>query len=973
MREKEQNFAPFRGESWVSVQICHDNARVMYVQDCKSDCDTVFIMMFSISVAVFPAFPYNSCMLEKAYNASSVEDRIYQSWEKSGAFHANVKSAKDSFTISMPPPNATGQLHLGHAVMLALEDIFTRFARMRGKEALWVPGTDHAAIATEAVVIKKLQKEKKMKDPRAQLGREALLTEIRDFVEASKNTIRGQVRKMGSSCDWSREAYTMEPTLNRCVNEVFASMYKDGLIYRGHRIVNWDPKLQTTVSDDEIEYEERTEAFYTFQYGPFQISTSRPETKFGDKYVVMHPDDERYAKYKHGDTLTLEWINGPTTATIIKDKAVDPAFGTGVMTITPWHDHIDFDIAERHKLDKEQVIGFDGKLLPIAGEFSGMHITDAREKIVEKLKNKGLLVSIKADYAHNVALSQRGKGVIEPQIKEQWFIDVNKRVVHWKRRTLSLKEVMQEVVHTKQVRIIPDRFEKIYFQWIDNLRDWCISRQVWWGHRVPVWYRDEEGSRDIHVGAHPPEEIRNKKQENSWIQDPDTLDTWFSSALWTWSTLIDKKLAADPALTFREILLQSPDFLKFHPTDVMETGYDILFFWVARMILMTTYVTGSIPELEYGQVPFDTVYLHGLVRTRDGRKMSKSDPETMIDPLDMIGKYGADALRMSMIVGQSPGADFRLYEEKIEGYRNFVNKLWNASRFILMQCEEAKEDPASITNFEATTLADKALCHALQQLIRDVTKGIEEYRLSEVGEKLYAFVWEFFCDWYLELSKGPSTSSGQANLGLLIHALRTILTLLHPYCPFVTEELWASVKTSKDSMLIGQEWPNPEQYGSHPEAFADMQTLIAAISGIRKLRNDNAVEHKAEVAVTIVSKNLGELFEGQEGHIKRLAKVKSLRVETGAYKPGKDIVSTFIDGAEIHLSLEGLVDLEKEKMKLEKEAKNLENLIASIEGKLKNPQFAEKAPAKVVDAEKEKLKTTQDNLEKIMARLRSMV
>src|SRR3989344_2068336 len=531
-------------------------------------------------------------MLPKAYTAADVEDRIYKVWEGSGAFKVDAKSTKEPFTISLPPPNATGQLHVGNAVMIGIEDIFIRFARMRGKDALWVPGTDHAAIATESFVIRKLQKEKKMRDPRKELGRDGLLKEIHSFVEASKNTIRGQMRKMGASCDWSREHYTMEPALNRIVNEVFVKMYRDGLIYRGHRIVNWDPILQTTVSDDEMVYEERKGQFYTFQYGPFRISTSRPETKFGDKYVVMHPDDARYATYTHGEKFECEWINGKITATIIKDKAVDPEFGTGVMTITPWHDHIDFELAERHDLDKEQVIGFDGKLLPIAGEFSGMHIEDARPQIVEKLKTKGLLVGIKEDYVHNVALSQRGKGMIEPQIKEQWFIDVNKRVVQWKRRAISLKEVMLEVVQTDLIKIIPDRFEKTYFHWIDHLRDWCISRQIWWGHRIPVWYRNEAGSADIHVGVQPP-------TDGPWEQDPDTLDTWFSSALWTWSTLVDRDLTEDFDLTLKELLLQSPDFQKFHPTDVLETGYDILFFWVARMILMTTYVTGPIAEPEY--------------------------------------------------------------------------------------------------------------------------------------------------------------------------------------------------------------------------------------------------------------------------------------------------------------------------------------------------------------------------------------
>ncbi len=898
-------------------------------------------------------------MLEKAYDPGSTEDRIYKMWEDSGAFTANAASAKPAFTISMPPPNATGQLHLGHAVMLALEDIFIRFARMQGKEALWVPGTDHAAIATESVVIKKLQKERKMKDPRAMLGREELLREIAAFVEDSRGTIRGQVRKMGSSCDWTRERYTLDPTLNRCVNEVFTAMYRDGLVYRGHRIVNWDPKLQTTVSDDEIEYAERKEAFFTFQYGPFQISTSRPETKFGDKHVVMHPDDERYARYKHGDTFEAEWINGPVTATVIKDKAVDPAFGTGVMTITPWHDAVDFDIAERQKLEKTQVIGFDGKLLPIAEEFSGMPIEEARPLIVEKLKSKGLLVSTKEDYVHNVALSQRGKGVIEPQIKEQWFIDVNKRVVDWKRRKLSLKEILQEVVSTRQVKIVPEHFEKTYFAWIDNLRDWCISRQIWWGHRVPVWYKRSAGSVDTHVGAFPP-------KGEGWEQDGDTLDTWFSSAMWTWSTLVDPELAADPSVTLPELLLQSADFRKFHPTSVMETGYDILFFWVARMILMTTYVTGSIAELDHGQVPFDTVYLHGLIRTRDGRKMSKSDPETMIDPLDMIGKYGADALRLSMIVGQSPGNDSRLYEEKIAGYRNFVNKLWNASRFILLQCEQAGEKPDTVTRYEARTVADKALVHALGELTQDVTKGLTEYRLSETGDRLYAFVWDYFCDWYLELSKG------EANIGLLVHALRTILTLLHPYCPFVTEELWSQVKPQGGGMLLKESWPEAQAFTPNADAFRALQLTIDVITAVRRLRTEHSVEPKKEVSVILMSPEYGPLLESQESRIRQLAKIGSLTIETQAGGVRNDVASAFLAGVEVHLSLEGLVDLGKEKENLEKEQAQLQKYLSGIQGKLKNASFVDNAPPAVVEGEKKKASETEEKLSKILERLKAL-
>jgi valyl-tRNA synthetase len=917
-------------------------------------------------------------MLDKAYNPQGTEDRIYKLWEDSGAFKADVNSSKEPFTISMPPPNATGQLHLGHAVMLALEDIFIRFARMRGKEALWVPGTDHAAIATENVVIKQLR-EKGMKDPRKELGREALIAKIAEFVEESRGTIRGQVRKMGSSCDWSRERYTFEPALNRFVNEVFKKMHGDGLIYRGHRIVNWDPKLQTTVSDDEIVWVEESVPFYTFKYGPFEIGTVRPETKFGDKYVVMHPDDERYAKYKHGDTFECEWINGPVRATIIKDAAVDPAFGTGVMTITPWHTAIDFEIAERHGLEKEQVIGFDGRLLDIAGEFKGMKIDEARPLIVEKLRSKGLMVKTDEAYVHNKATSQRGGGAIEPQIKLQWFIDVNKKIVPWKGQTMSLKEVMHDVVHHGDITIIPERFNRTYFHWIDNLRDWCISRQIWWGHRVPVFYcahcaQKKEGNSGQwtvvsgqYVSVQPLDAC--PQCGGAVTQDEDTLDTWFSSSLWTWSTLIEPDLALDLSKPLEQILKESRDFQKFHPTSVMETGYDIIFFWVARMMLMTTYATG--------QIPFKTVYLHGLIRTRDGKKMSKSDPSTMIDPLDIIPKYGADALRLSMIVGQSPGNDSRLYEEKIAGYRNFVNKLWNASRFVLMQCESAGVRPAEVDGGQWTplrqgyagravdntslSLADRALLFELDNITDFLTQGVERYQLSVAADALYTFVWDFFCDWYLELSKG------EANVPLLVQAVRRILTLLHPFCPFVTEELWSRFKPAEAGLLMVQPWPiqSGDDFGKERR---DFQVLIDVITSIRQLRADQGVEPARKVQVTLVTTLHEALMQEQAHHIKRMGGVEKCEIVSTWIKP-QDIASVFLPDLEVHLSLGGLVDEKKEKARLEAEQASLLKFAAGIKAKLSNEQFVAKAPPALVEEQKAKLAETEGKLAKIGERL----
>ncbi|ALM10117.1 MAG: valyl-tRNA synthetase [Candidatus Peribacter riflensis] len=932
-------------------------------------------------------------MLPKAYDPKACEDQIYTLWEQSGAFKADSASKKEPFVISMPPPNATGQLHLGHAVMLALEDIFTRFARMQGKEALWLPGTDHAAIATESVVIKKIQKEEKIKDPRAHYGREKLVAKIAEFVDVSRGTIRSQVRKMGSSCDWSRERYTLDASLNRCVNEVFKKMYGDGLIYRGQRIVNWDPKMQTTVSDDEIEYVEEKAPFYTFQYGPFQISTARPETKFGDKYVVMHPDDERYKQYKDGDTFTAEWINGPVQATVIKDsEAIDPTFGTGVMTITPWHDMTDFELAERHGLTREQIIDFEGKLLPVAGEFAGLPIEEARPKVVEKLKEKGLLVKVDENYVHRVAVSYRGKGVVEPQIKEQWFIDVNKPVVEWKKKKLSLKQVMQDVIRSKDIRIIPERFEKIYFHWIDNLRDWCVSRQIWWGHRIPVYYCQQCMAGESGGAMNKELGIKNKengKPHNSSFripnsgglamtvsahlisqcphcggvveQDPDTLDTWFSSGLWTWSTLIDPALAADTSLSLKDLLDKSPDFQKFHPTTVMETGYDILFFWVARMILMTTYATG--------QIPFKHVYLHGLVRTRDGKKMSKSDPATCIDPLEIIPKYGADALRLSMIVGQSPGNDFRLYEEKIAGYRNFINKLWNASRFVLMQCEKAGVDPKGVGKglvLGNLSVADCALLSSLQGLIEDVTQGLKEYRLSEAGERLYSFVWDYFCDWYLELSKGES------NPAVLVHGLRTIVHLLHPYCPFVTEELWSQIAPKGSGPLIREPWPTVEKKLMDHEAEEQLQLLIDVISSIRSLRAEYGVAPEAKIPVTVHAVKSGEFLSRHQAHVLRLANVSELLVVSRAPAHRHGVVSMFLKGVDIHLLLEGVVDLVKVKGNLEAERAQLQKFLAGVRAKLTNEQFMARAKPEVIETEKQKLQDGEEKLKKIEERLKAL-
>ena len=655
------------------------------------------------------------------YDPKATEEKIYKLWEESGFFNPDICVQKgiieekaETFSIVLPPPNATGVLHLGHALEDSMQDAMIRYNRMRGRKTLWLPGTDHAAIATDSKVTKILEKDGIKKK---NIGREKFLEHVHTFVEGSRKTIVGQLRKMGASLDWSRESFTLDTARNRAVNTTFKKMYEDGLVYRGHRIVNWDPKGQTVISDDELVYQEQKGKFFTFKYGPFEIGTARPETKFGDKYVVMHPDDKRFKEYTHGQKLTVEWINGPIEATIIKDKMIDMEFGTGAMTITPWHSHEDFQLAEKYKLEREQIIDQYGKLLPIAGEFAGMKITEAREKIVAKLKSKGLLVSVDENYVNRVATAERTGGIIEPQIMLQWFVDVNKKIPA--RGDKSLKELMLEPVRTGKIKILPDHFEKVYFNWIENLRDWCISRQIWYGHRIPVWYRDNE----IYCGVDGPASAN--ASAGKWDQDPDTLDTWFSSGLWTFSTLGWPE--------------ETKDLKTFHPTSVINPGYEILFFWVARMILMSQYLLG--------EIPFRVVYLHGMLRDAKGQKFSKS-LDNGIDPLKVIEEYGADALRMSMIVGIGPGADGKFDIQKVKAYGKFSNKIWNVARFVLEQTKDF-----DIFQTPKYDKEDEKSDEELKNLTEEITKEMEEFKFYIVAEKLYHYFWHTFADIIIERSK----------------------------------------------------------------------------------------------------------------------------------------------------------------------------------------------------------------------------
>ena len=719
----------------------------------------------------------------KPYDPAATEGRIYEAWEKSGYFNPDALPAELTaenglpFTIMMPPPNATGVLHMGHALGLTIQDVLTRFKRMQGFAALWLPGTDHAAIATQSKVEKEISK--KEGKSRHDLGREEMLRRIGEYVEESRGTIRSQIRTMGASCDWSREAFTFDEKRNRAVNVLFKRMYDAGLIYRGNRIVNWDPKGQTTISDDEIVYEERTAILTTFKYSkdfPIAISTTRLETKVGDTAVAVHPDDARYQEFV-GKEYDVVFCDVPLHIKIVADESVDPAFGTGALGVTPAHSQIDWEIADRHDLARPQVINEYAKMT-VDGRLSGLKVNDARAAVHTWLTEEGLIEKDE-DIKQNVSTAERTGGIIEPLPKLQWFVDVEKpfTLEHSEIPGIAsgsettLKDIMRAGVAGAAIRILPPHLEKTYNHWIDNLRPWCISRQIWYGHRVPVWYRGEQETEEIAIGEAP--------SGDSWTQDEDTLDTWFSSGSWTFSTL------GWPDMT--------DDLMRFHPTDVIETGYDILFFWIARMILMAGFALG--------QVPFRTIYLHGIVRDTQGRKFSKSLGNG-IDPIDVAGKFGADAARMALIVGNTPGTDTRLDENKIKGYKNFANKLWNVTRFILENTEDAVEAPY--------TDADALMRGELDTLIADITKDMDEYRMHLAAEKLYHYVWDRLAAEILEDSKkvfaGEDEAAKASRKALLCSLLRDVLALLHPFMPFVTEEIWQSLP-EKHGMLMVAPWP----------------------------------------------------------------------------------------------------------------------------------------------------------------------
>ena len=720
--------------------------------------------------------------LLKPYNASETEAAIYKTWEESGFFNPDVciekgvtKPDAKPFTIMMPPPNATGSLHMGHALFLTIEDIMIRFKRMQGYRALWLPGTDHAAIATQSKVEKEISKKEGLS--RHDLGREELLKRINTFVAENQHIMTNQMRVMGASCDWSREAFTLDAIRNKAVLTVFKKMYDDGLIYRGYRIVNWDPKGQTTISDDEIVYEEREAKLYTFKYWkdfPISISTTRPETKVGDCAVAVHPNDPRYKEFI-GKEFSGEFFGVPLSIKIISDEGIEPEFGTGALGVTPAHSQIDWDMAQKNNLPIIPVINEYAKMTIGGPELLGKKVTEAREIIVNWLRDQGLLES-EISIKQNIPTAERTGGIVEPLPKLQWFIDVKKEIPG---RGKSLKEIIREPVVNGDIKIIPEYFNKTYFHWIDNLRDWCISRQIWYGQRIPVWYRGEE----IFCGIEAP-------TGEGWVQDEDTLDTWFSSGMWTFS-----------ALGWPE---KTKDFEIYHPTDVLETGADILPFWVMRMILMTEYTIGTIP--------FKTVYLHGMVRNSDGQKMSKSLGNNL-DPLDIAQKFGADAGRMALVVGTAPGTDSKIDENKIKAYSKFSNKIWNATRFVLENIYELDlSEPISLDTEDQTSMDE------LNNLVQEITKEMEEYKFYIASEKLYHYFWHTFADVIIERSKKKIIESNSVSAKQVLYLqLTTLLKALHPFMPFVTEEIWslmtplrqgfAGHETKARELLIIESWP----------------------------------------------------------------------------------------------------------------------------------------------------------------------
>ncbi len=851
--------------------------------------------------------------LDKTYEPKSVESRLYDFWQKNGYFHAEPDKSKKPYTIVMPPPNITGQLHMGHALDNTLQDILTRFRRMQGYCTLWLPGTDHASIATEAKIVAAMAEEGVTKDD---LGREGFLERAWEWKKVYGGRITEQLRKMGSSCDWSRERFTMDEGCSKAVKEVFVNLYNRGLIYRGERIINWCPHCKTSISDAEVEYTEQDGFFWHLRYpltdgsGFIELATTRPETLLGDTAVAVHPDDERY-KALVGKTLTLPLVGREIP--IVADSYVDPEFGTGVVKITPAHDPNDFEVGLRHNLEVITVLDDGAVINENGGKYQGLDRYEARKRIVEDLEKGGFLVRVEP-HAHNVGECYRCHTTVEPRVSRQWFVKME-----------PLAKPAIEAVKTGETKFIPERFEKTYFHWMENIRDWCISRQLWWGHRIPVWYCDDCGetvvTKEDSVDTCP------KCGGHHLTQDPDTLDTWFSSALWPFSTL------GWPEKT--------DELEYFYPTSTLVTGYDIIFFWVARMIF------SGVEHM--GKAPFDTVFIHGIVRDAQGRKMSKSLGNG-IDPLLEIDKYGADALRFTLATGNSPGNDMRYTPEKVEASRNFANKLWNAARFVLMNLDD--NEPAPYIP-EGLALEDKWILSIYNRVVKEVTDNLEKFELGIAVQKLYDFIWDVFCDWYIELAKarltGEDEQAKKTARGVLCYVLSGTLKLLHPFMPFITEEIWQTLPHEGETIMLAS-FPEYSESLNFAAEETEFSRVMEAVRAVRSRRAEMNVPASKKAEVYIATAHT-DTFKTCAVFFSRLASASEVKVAGEWDMAGA--VSIVTSDAKIYIPMDQLIDFEAEKKRLEKEKTETEKLLAGVMAKLNNEAFVSRAPKNIVDNQRE--------------------
>ena len=878
--------------------------------------------------------------LAKTYDPKGLEDRLYKKWEENGYFHAEVDRSKKPFTIVMPPPNITGQLHMGHALDNTMQDILIRYKRMQGYSALWQPGTDHAAIATEVKVIEHLKKQGIEKDD---LGREGFLEKCWDWKDEYGTRIINQLKKMGSSADWERERFTMDEGCSKAVEEVFVKLYNEGYIYKGNRIINWCPVCQTSISDAEVEHEEQAGHFWHMKYeivgepGRFvTFATTRPETMLGDTAVAVNPTDTRYQDII-GKTVMLPFVNREIP--VVADEYVDMEFGTGVVKITPAHDPNDFEVGKRHNLPVINVLNDDATINANGGEFEGMDRYEARDIIVKKMDEMGLLVKIE-DHSHNVGTHDRCKTTVEPMVKPQWFVAME-----------ELAKPAIEAIKTGELTFVPKNYDKTYLHWLENIRDWCISRQLWWGHRIPAYYCEKCGETVVARSSEAPT-VCPKCGHPHMKQDEDTLDTWFSSALWPFSTL------GWPEKT------EELDY--FYPTDVLVTGYDIIFFWVIRMVFSGYAHTGK--------SPFSTVLIHGLVRDSQGRKMSKSLGNG-IDPLEIIENYGADALRLTLITGNAPGNDMRFYNERVENSRNFANKVWNASRFIMMNlADNAVTEPSEAD----LATEDKWIISKVNTLAKDVTENMDKFELGIAVQKVYDFIWDEFCDWYIEIVKPRMysteyTASKNAALYTAKYALTNALKMLHPFMPFITEEIFCTLQSEEETIMLSA-WPEYDESKNYPVDEAKVERAKDVVRGMRQLRTDMDVPPSKKAAIHIVAEDadVRATFDEITPIFATLAGATDVIVQADKLGIGDDAVSAVIPDATLFVPLEDLVDFEKEKERLTKEKEKLEKELARSRGMLSNEKFMSKAPEAKVAEEREKLAKYEAMMAQVEARLASM-